>query len=51
VSAVILLKEFKAYFSDIATQYVSSLLPTATFVSGQFVPSHTRFVFQLRKGA
>jgi len=49
--AVVLLKEFKAYFSDITTQYASSFMPAATFDPGRFRPSHTKFLFRLRKGA
>jgi len=49
--AVVLLKEFKAYFSDITTQYVSSFMPAATFEPGRFRPTHTKFLFRLRKGA
>jgi len=49
--AVVLLKEFKAYFSDITSQYVSSFMPAATFEPGRFRPSHTKFLFRLRKGA
>jgi len=49
--AVVLLREFKAYFSDITTQYVSSFMPAATFEPGQFRPTHTKFLFRLRKGA
>ena len=48
---VVTLKAFKAYFSDITTQYVSSFMPAATFEPGRFRPSHTRFLFRLRKGA
>ena len=49
--AVVTLKEFKVYFSDITTQYVSSFMPAATFEPGQFRPSHTKFLFRIRKGA
>ena len=49
--AVVTLKEFKAYFSDITTQYVSSFMPAATFEPGRFRPSHTKFLFRVRKGA
>ena len=49
--AVVLLKEFKAYFSDITTQYVSSFMPAATFEPGRFRPTHTKFLFRVRKGA
>lgn len=48
---VVTLKEFKAYFSDITTQYISSFLPAATIEPGQFSASHTKFVFRVRKGA
>ena len=48
---VVTLKAFKLYFSDIKTQYVSSFMPAATFEPGQFTPSHTRFLFRVRKGA
>ncbi len=44
------LKEFKAYFSDIKTQYSQSFLPAATIEPGQLSMSHTRFVFRIRKG-
>ena len=47
---VVTLKEFKVYFSDIKTQYVSSFLPAATFEPGQSTLSHTKYVFRLRKG-
>jgi len=49
--AVVLLREFKAYFSDITTQYVSSFMPAATFEPGRFRPTHTKFLFRVRKGA
>ena len=49
--AVVTLKEFKAYFSDITTQYVSSFMPAATFEPGRFRPEHTKFLFRVRKGA
>ena len=47
---VISLKEFKAYFSDVKSQYVFSFLPAATLEPGQVSLSHTKFVFRLRKG-
>lgn len=47
---VVTLKAFKAYFSDIKTQYVSSFLPAATFEPGQCSVTHTKFVFRLRRG-
>jgi len=48
---VVTLKEFKAYFSDITTQYISSFLPAATFEPGQSSVSHTKYLFRVRKGA
>lgn len=47
---IVTLKEFKRYFSDIKTQYVSSFLPAATLEPGQFSLSHTKFVFRVSKG-
>ena len=49
--AVVTLKEFKVFFSDITTQYVSSFMPAATFEPGRFRPTHTKFLFRVRKGA
>jgi len=48
---VVSLKAFKFYFNDIKTQYVSSFMPAATFEPGQFTPTHTKFLFRVRKGA
>jgi len=47
---VVTLKEFKAYFSDITTDYINSFLPAATIETGRTSCSHTRFVFRLSKG-
>jgi len=47
---VVTLKEFKAYFTDITTDYVNSFLPASTIEVGQSSCSHTRFVFRLSKG-
>ena len=47
---VVRLKEFKRYFKDIKTQYVSSFMPAATFEPGMYTPSHTRFLFRVGKG-
>ena len=47
---IVTLKEFKAYFSEIKTQYVSSFLPAATFEPGQHSITHTSFVFRVRIG-
>ena len=47
---IVTLKAFRAYFSDIKTQYVLSFLPAATFQPGQHSLSHTKFVFRVSKG-
>ena len=47
---VVSLKEFKAYFSDIKTDYVNSFLPAATFEPGQSSVTHTKYLFRVRKG-
>lgn len=44
------LREFRFYFNDINTQYVSSFLPAATIDTGQVSITHTKFVFRIRKG-
>jgi len=47
---IVTLKEFKVYFSDIKTHYVSSFLPAATIELGRNSFSHTKFVFRISKG-
>ena len=47
---IITLKQFKQYFSEIETQYVSSFLPAATLEPGMVTMSHTKFVFRIAKG-
>lgn len=47
---VVTLKEFKAYFTDIKTDYINSFLPAATFEPGQCSVTHTRYLFRVRKG-
>jgi len=47
---VVTLQEFKLYFNDIKTQYISSFMPAATFEPGQSSPTKTRFLFRLKKG-
>ena len=48
---VVTLKEFKAYFSDIKSDYINSFLPAATFEPGQSTVTHTKYLFRVRKGA
>ena len=47
---VVTLKEFKDYFSDIQTQYISSFLPASTIEVGQSSATRTKFVFRVSKG-
>ena len=47
---IVTLKEFKAHFSYIKTQYIDSYLPSVTFEAGQHTLTHTRFMFRVRKG-
>ena len=47
---VVTLKQFKAYFSDVKTDYVNSFLPASTIEPGQLTASHTRFLFRIRNG-
>jgi len=47
---VVTTQEFREYFRDITTQYISSFLPAATIEVGQVSCSHTKFVFRLSKG-
>lgn len=47
---VVRLKDFKAYFSDIKTDYINSFLPAATFEPGQSTVSHTKYLYRVRKG-
>lgn len=48
---VVTLKEFKAYFTDIRTKYISSFMPAAAFEPGQCSVSHTKYLFRVRRGA
>jgi len=47
---VVTLKEFKAYFPDVTTQYVSSFLPAVTIEKGRYAMTNTRFLFRIHKG-
>jgi len=44
------LKEFKACFAEIKTDYINSFLPASTIESGRVEMSHTKFLFRIRKG-
>ncbi len=47
---VVSLKQFKAYFNDVKTDYVNSFLPAAVIETGQLSTTHTRYLFRVRKG-
>jgi len=47
---VVTLKEFKAYFSDIKTDYINSFLPAATIEPGQMTATHTKYIFRIKSG-
>ncbi len=47
---VFTLKEFKAVFSDIKSDYINSFLPAATIEPGRETFSHTKYLFRIRKG-
>ena len=47
---VVSLKEFKAHFTDIKSDYINSFLPAATIEPGQRSVSHTKYLFRVKKG-
>jgi len=49
-SVIVELREFKAYFIDIDSDYVNSFLPAATIEKGRTIISHTKYLFRIRKG-
>ena len=48
--AIVTLKEFKAYFRNIETGYVTSFMPASVIENGQFSATHTKFLFRIKKG-
>ncbi|HED34299.1 MAG TPA: hypothetical protein ENJ08_08825 [Gammaproteobacteria bacterium] len=50
LGVVITLKAFRAFFSDIRSDYVSSFLPTATLEPSQLQMTPMKFIFRLRPG-
>jgi len=50
LGVVVTLKAFKAYFSDITSDYINSFLPAATLEPGRSLMSNTKFVFRLQLG-
>ncbi|MCW8935173.1 MAG: hypothetical protein OQK98_10650 [Gammaproteobacteria bacterium] len=47
---IVSLKEFKAYFNDITSDYINSFLPAATIEPGQRSVTNTKYVFRVKKG-
>ena len=47
---VVTLKQFKAHFSDVKSDYINSFLPASTIEPGRMTVSRTRFLFRLRNG-
>ena len=47
---VVTLNEFKSYFKDINTRYITSFLPAAVIETGQYSMTHTKFLFRIKKG-
>jgi len=47
---IVTLKEFKAHFNDIKSDYINSFLPAATIETGQHSVTTTKFVFRVKKG-
>lgn len=47
---VVSLKEFKLYFQDVKSDYINSFLPAAVIETGQYSPTHTKYLFRIRKG-
>jgi hypothetical protein len=47
---IVTLAEFKHYFKDIHTRYITSFLPAAVIEPGQHSVSHTKYLFRIRKG-
>jgi len=47
---IVSLKEFKAHFNDIKSDYINSFLPAATIEPGQCSVTNTKYVFRVTKG-
>ena len=47
---IVSLKEFKARFKDIKSDYINSFLPAATIEPGQLSVTKTKYVFRVKKG-
>ncbi len=47
---MVTLEEFRDFFSDITSDYVSSFLPAATLEPGRLQMTRTKFVFRSQAG-
>lgn len=47
---VVSLRQFKAYFCDVKSDYINSFLPAAVIETGQYTATHTKYLFRIRKG-
>ena len=47
---IVSLKEFKAHFNDITSDYINSFLPAATIEPGQRSVTNTKYLFRVKKG-
>ncbi len=47
---VVTLKEFKIFFPDITSDYISSFLPAATLEVGRLQMTHTKYVIRKALG-
>jgi len=47
---VVTLKQFKAYFTDVTSDYINSFLPASTIEPGRVNMTRTRFLYRLRTG-
>jgi len=47
---IVSLKEFKAHFNDITSDYINSFLPAATIEPGQRSITNTKYLFRVKKG-
>ncbi len=48
--AIVTLQEFKHYFNNVKPSYSSIFLSGSVIETGQYTPTHTRFVFRIAKG-
>lgn len=44
------LKQFKAFFKDVKSDYINSFLPAAVIENGQYTSTHTKYLFRIKKG-